>query len=79
MKNLLLIISFMFLVSGCSTLPQLIEKPVYIDRPVEVKVPVRCEVPEIDKPIKGINDAETLLNYIEYTKILEKSLDTCKK
>jgi len=58
--------------TGCST------KTVYVDRPVEVKIPVKCQVPNIEKPKKGNNMSESMLNIKEYILKLEAALDTCR-
>ena len=73
MKQLILSLSILLVLSGCTT------KTVYVDRPIEVKVPVQCVVELPKKPEIGINQSETQLNLQEWVVLTIKATERCTK
>lgn len=71
--KILLIISGLFLFSGCSQ-----KEIVYVDREVEVKVPVRCITPKVECNFKQVTDTEVIQSLLVCIKDLKKSNEVCK-
>ena len=72
--KILLIISGLFLFSGCSQ-----KETVYIDRPVEVKVPVKCIAPKVECNFNQATDTEVIQSLLICIKDLKKSNEVCNK
>lgn len=71
--KILLIISGLFLFSGCSQ-----KEIVYVDREVEVKVPVKCIAPKVECDFNKTTDTEVIQSLLICIKDLKKSNEVCK-
>lgn len=71
--KILLIISGIFLFSGCSQ-----KEIVYVDREVEVKVPVKCITPKVECNFYQVTDTEVIQSLLICIKDLRKSNEVCK-
>jgi hypothetical protein len=70
--SILLAALVMFLITGCAS------KVEYVDRVVKVNVPVRCIAPDVSKSVQGRNDAESLLGIIRERDELRKAIEVCR-
>lgn len=71
--KILLIISGLFLFSGCSQ-----KEIVYVDREVEVKVPAKCIAPKVECDFNKTTDTEVIQSLLICIKDLKKSNEVCK-
>lgn len=71
--KILLIISGLFLFSGCAQ-----KEIVYVDREVEVKVPVKCIAPKVECDFNKTTDTEVIQSLLICIKDLKKSNEVCK-
>lgn len=65
MKTLIVLLILAFSMTGCGT------KIVYVDRPIEVAVPQEVKLQKVQKPERGRNRVEYLLNNFKYRDTLE--------
>ena len=73
MVNKIILLLFCISLLGCSTK--------YVEKPVEVKTPVIIQIYKPERPIYSKNDntISYLIKIIEYTKILETSIEKHNK
>lgn len=70
--SVLILAVFAVMLIGCAS------KVEYVDRVVKVNVPVRCIAPDVNKSVKGKNDAESLLGIIRERDELRKAVEVCR-
>lgn len=71
--KILLIISGLFLFSGCSQ-----KEVVFVGREVEVKVPVKCITPKVECNFNQVTDTEVIQSLLVCIKDYKKSNEVCK-